>query len=119
MPDSPSLAPLAVIDTDATLCQPSEPPPIVGALGCVRSMRAVLLAPTTAGAHDEALPERSSARNCTTVSPSAEAAIDPPAVGASQVVPPSVDVRYSYPAMPEPPSADPEADTVTEGTLCH
>src|SRR5439155_19953906 len=115
-PFSASVEPPAAIARKATFCQVSAPPDTTGVVGAERSMCTVLLAPTTAGAHVEGLPERSSARNCTTVSPSADTASDAPAVGLSQVVPPSVDVRYSYPATPEPPSVEPEADTVTEAT---
>ena len=47
-----------------------------------------------AGAQAETLPAPSMLRSCTSVSPSAVTMADAPAVGASQVTPPSVDVRY-------------------------
>src|SRR5437773_9557002 len=119
MPDSPSLAPLAVIDTDATFCQPSEPPPIVGALGCVRSMRAVLAAPGLAGVHPVVLPTPSMARNCTSVWPSALTVVAAPAAGDDHVAPASVEVRYSYPETPFSASVEPPAVIAIEATLCH
>src|SRR5215471_9312841 len=44
---------------------------------------------------------------------------DGPETGALHVAPPLVDVRYSYPATPEPRSVDPDAESRIEGTLCH
>jgi hypothetical protein len=45
--------------------------------------------------------------------------LDVPEVIDDQVVPPSVDVRYSYPVRPEPASVEADAVAVREATLCH
>ena len=71
-------------------------PDTVGLVGAPRSSLTVFVAPAAAGTHDETLPAPSTARNCTSVLPSAETtATDAPDVPADHVVPPSVDVRYS------------------------
>ena len=74
---------------DATFCHEVELPLMLGAVGAVRSRRTV--APTQA----DARPATSTARNRTSVSPSAETASEEPAAGADQVEPPSVDVSDS------------------------
>ena len=81
--------------TDATLCQPEEPPVTLGAVGAVRSMRTVLLAPALAGFQAERLPAPSTERSCTSVWPSALIASDAPDAAEPHVVPPSVDSRNS------------------------
>ena len=85
----------AVIVTEATFCQLSEPPVSVGAVGAVRSSRTVLAAVGLAGNQADVKPaastraelddrlalraDRGGARRC---------------AGVPQVAPPSVDVRY-------------------------
>ncbi len=80
---------------EATLCQAREPPETVGALGSVRSMRAVEPAVAEAGVQADVLPALSMLRYCTRVSPSAVMSTEAPAVALDQVVPPSSEVRYS------------------------
>ena len=58
-------------------------------------MRAVLPGSGDAGAHGEAFSAPSTVRNWTTVSPSPVIGAIAPAWPDPQVVPPSVDVRYS------------------------
>ena len=70
-------------------------PDTVGLVGAPRSSFTVFVAPATPGTHSETLPAPSTARNCTSVVPSAETTADAPEVPADHVVPPSVDVRYS------------------------
>jgi hypothetical protein len=76
-------------------CQPEGAPAMTGSVGKVRSRRTVLPASATAGAQPDVLPTASADRNCTIVSPSAMTATLGPDAGADQLVPPSVDVRYS------------------------
>ncbi len=57
-------------------------------------MRAVLCEVEPFGAQAPMLPAASTARNCTSVSPSAVMFTDEPASGPDHVVPPLVDVRY-------------------------
>ena len=96
MPLSASVAPVGVRSTEATLFQAAELPVVaVGALGAVRSRRAVLPALAAAGAQAEVLPALSRERNCTIVWPSALISTELPLVLPDQVVPPLVDVRYS------------------------
>ena len=83
------MLPLAEIETEASARQDVEPPVTVGAVGSVRSIRSV------ACTQFERRPTPSIARNCTSVWPSAVADLDVPEVIDDQVVPPSVDVRYS------------------------
>ena len=78
----------------------------------MRSIRAV---PCT---QFDVRPETSSARNRTSVWPWAEIALRAPEVAADQVVPPSVEVSYSYPARPETASVEPDAVSVIDGTDC-
>ena len=85
-----------------------------GAAGGVRSICTRPFVPVQA----EALPSASSDRNSTSVAPSAEIVAAAPAVGADQVLPPSAEVRYSYPAKPDPASAGvPVGWTVTEAAF--
>ena len=66
-----------------------------GAAGPLRSIRTVLVASGAAGAQAETLPATSTLRSCTRVSPSAVTdGGTRPAVGASHVTPPLVEVRY-------------------------
>ncbi len=80
---------------EATLCQESEPPDTVGAVGSVRSMRAVDPAVAEEGVQALVLPAPSSERYCTRVSPSAVMSTEAPAVALDQMAPPSVEVRCS------------------------
>src|SRR5436190_3334543 len=113
-PDPPVSVPAAAeIDTEATFCHDSEPPDTVGVPGAVRSIRAT---PCT---HADVLPAPSTARNSTSVSPSAVTESDPPAAAADHVTPASVEVRDWYPLRAEPPeSVDPPALSGSEATLC-
>ena len=83
-----------MIVIDATLCQESEPPETVGAVGIVRSMRAVEPAVADEGVQAEVLPALSRLRYCTSVSPSAVMLTEAPAVAPLQLDPPLVEVRY-------------------------
>jgi hypothetical protein len=83
-----------VICTEAVFCHELEPPETVGAVGAVRSMRAVLAEPAAAGAQFDARPEVSTARNCTSVWPAVLTVTLPPVVAADHVTPPSVELRY-------------------------
>ena len=89
-----STEPLAVTVVCATLCQNSEPPAMVGSVGPERSIRAVLEGVAPDGTHGVALPAMSSARNCTSVSPSVATTSLEPAIGVDQVEPPLCDSRY-------------------------
>ena len=80
--------------TEATFCQVSEPPATVGAVGSVRSRRTVPPGKLLVGYQVEMLPAPSTARNWSSVSPSAVIAAGLPDVADPQVVPPSVEVRY-------------------------
>ena len=96
-PANPAMAsvdPEAETVADAMFCHASDPPVTVGAAGPLRSIRTVLVASGAAGAQAETLPAPSMLRSCTRVSPSAVTTADAPAVGASHVTPPLVDVRY-------------------------
>src|SRR5205814_5085005 len=84
------------MSSEATLCQAEEPPETVGADGSVRSIR------TAACVHADVRLVLSIERNSTSVSPSAATTSAAPATGADQVAPPSVELRYSNPATPEP-----------------
>ena len=95
IPDSPSVAPPPLTATESTDCHASDPPVTVGTLGPVTSIRAVAAAVPPVGAQLESLPRVSTARNCTSVWPSAVIDTDEPEVGSDQVWPPSVDVWYS------------------------
>ena len=98
----------------ATDCQLAEPPETAGAVGTVRSMR------TVACFQPDVKPAASTARKRTSVSPSSVTPSDEPAAGSDQTVPPSVEVSYSYPAIPEPGvSVDPAAEAVTDATFFH
>ena len=109
-----SVEPPPVIVIWLTACQVAEPPAADGAVGAVRSMR------TVACFHPDWKPAVSTARKRTSVSPSAVTPREAPAAGADQFAPPSVDVSYSYPAIPEPGvSVDPAAETVTDATFFH
>ena len=92
-----SVDPDAVIFVDAALSHAEEPPLTFGTLGAVWSSRTVFAAPDVAGAHAETLPAASTARNCTSVSPSFGTLSDPGPgeLAGVQVVPPSVEVRDS------------------------
>ena len=79
----------------AALCQPGGVMPTVGSTGAVRSMRIVLAGVELAGVQAEALPAVSTARNWTSVWPSAATVIELPLTGADQVEPPSEEVRRS------------------------
>src|SRR5262249_35263337 len=70
------------------------------------------------GPQAETLPSTSTPRNWTSVWPSAVTVADDPADGSVQLAPPSVEVRTSYPAKPAAASAEAEAATVTDATLC-
>ncbi len=94
-PESVSPAPLADRVMLATLCQAGEPPLAVGAVGSVRSMRAVEPAVAEEGVQADVLPAPSMLRYCTSVSPSAVMFTLEPVAGALQVVPPSSEVRCS------------------------
>ena len=91
---TPSLLP----DADTVLCREqfvAPPPPVtVGALGAVRSIRAVFVAPFTLGVHADTLPALSTDRNCTSVCPSFTTVKLLPATAADQVEPPFVDTWY-------------------------
>jgi len=88
-----------------TLCQDDEPPLTSGLVGSVRSSRTVLAAVGLAGSHADALPALSTARNCTSVSPSAVTSTLVPVAGTDQLAPPSVEVRYSSCEKPDPPAS--------------
>src|SRR5690349_12776441 len=104
--------------SEATFCQVSEPPPAVGRLGAVRSRRTVEPAVGVLGTQFEVRPATSTARNCTSVSPSAVMVAVEPVTGADHAVPPSVEVRYWYEPTPEPgESAEPAAVTAVEAAL--
>ncbi len=95
-------------------CHDADPPVRVGAVGGVRSICTNPFVPVQA----EAFPSASSDRNSTRVAPSAEIVAADPAVGADQVLPASADVRYSYPAKPDPASAGvPVGCTITDATF--
>ena len=79
---------------DAVDCQPSEPPLMLGSVGAVRSIRTVPVASGGVGVQSDRLPAASTARNSISVSPSSLIVASGPAVGADQLPPPSVDVRY-------------------------
>jgi len=113
-PDAASAA-LAATLTDAAAVQAPVAPEGV-TVGATRSMRTVAAAVPAAGAHAEALPAASYARNCTSVSPSVLTDTLVPACGGLHVAPPSVLVRDSYESMPERPSDAPVTETV-RGTL--
>src|SRR6185312_16778129 len=67
----------------------------------------------------ETLPAASIVRSWTVVVPSPVTTADAPGTDADHVVPPLVDVRYSYPARPEPPlSVPPVAVIDTEASAC-
>jgi hypothetical protein len=121
---SPLLAvdPLAEIVTEATLCHDSDPPETVGAVGAVRFKRTVLPEVGVAGPQPEVWPNPSTAWNCTSVSPSAVMVIPSAAVvevPADHVLPPSVEVRTLYEAMPDPGSDAPIGVTLTDARSCH
>ena len=73
-----------MIVIEATFCQLSEPPETVGAVGSVRSMRAVEPAVAEAGVQAEVLPALSMLRYWTSVSPSAVTFTEAPAVALDQ-----------------------------------
>jgi hypothetical protein len=81
--------------TEAALCQASEPPLTPGAVGAVRSIRIVFVAPDAAGFQAERFPAPSTVRSCTSVCPSAATVSEAPAAAADHVVPPSVEALYS------------------------
>ncbi len=98
-PEAASVDPVADTVTAGPACHEADPPDSVGADGAVRSSR------TWAGAvQAEGLARASSERNSTSVVPSAVTAAAAPATGCDHVAPASADVRYSYPAKPEPAS---------------
>src|SRR4051794_13959092 len=106
--------------TPGTDCHASEPPDTVGALGALRSSRAVFSGPGAAGAHGEALPAPSSARYWTSVEPSALIVAAPPATGADHVDPASLEARYSSPAKPDPPESPTAVPVIVIGpAVCH
>src|SRR3954470_10391555 len=114
-----SVEPAAVTVADAAFLQTATPPVTVGSAGAVRSMRMGAAAVPAAGVQAPTAPEPSTARNCTSVSPSAETVRPAPPVAADHDVPPFVEVRYSYPERPLPASVDPDAVSDTDGTFCH
>ena len=67
---------------------------MVGAVGSVRSSRTVPPGTLLEGYQAERLPAPSTARNWSSVSPSAVIAAGLPDEGDPQVVPPSVELRY-------------------------
>ena len=77
------------MSSEATLCQAGEPPATVGSDGSVRSIR------TATCVHPDVRLEKSTARNSTSVSPSAITSSVVPGRGADQVLPPSVELRDS------------------------
>jgi hypothetical protein len=81
-------------------------------------MLTVSAVPVTTGAQPDRLPAPSTARNWTAVWPSAVMFATPPAAGALQVVPPSVEVRNSYDATPASASVAPPATTAIDAALC-
>ena len=84
-----------MIPTVGAFCHDSEPPLTVGSVGGPRSMRMVSPALGAAGAHADVLPAPSSARNCTSTSPSLVEVNEAAGAGDDQVAPPLVDVRTS------------------------
>ena len=84
------MLPLAEIDTEASACQEVEPPVTVGAVGSVRSIRSVACTQFERRPSAVDRPELHQ-RLALGASPTSTA----PAVTDDQVVPPSVDVRYS------------------------
>ncbi len=78
---------------EATFCQVVEPPVSVGSDGGTVSIAAVAAGSTAAGAHAEAFPALSSARNCTHVVPLAVILALAPATAALQDVPPFDELR--------------------------
>ncbi len=94
-PESGSTAVLPLRTMLGTFCQASAPPEAAGEDGGVRSMRTVLAASGTDGAHADALPAWSTVRNWTALWPSAVIRPVVPDDGALQLVPPSVVVRNS------------------------
>ncbi len=101
--------------TDATFCQAVVPPPTAGMDGAVLSSLTVLPAPAVAGIQlEETLPALSVARIWTSVVPSA-VIVAGAASGFDQLVPPSVEVRYWYGPISDPPvSLAPVAVRVVE-----
>src|SRR5689334_16919784 len=90
-----SVEPPAVITSFAAVDQVAEPPlTLVGSVGGLRSSLTVLAAVALAGAQAVALPALSSARNCTSVCPSAVIVSELPEDGLLQLTPALVDVRY-------------------------
>src|SRR5438132_12498206 len=65
-----SVAPEPVTVTDAAFVHESEPPETAGAVGALRSILAVFVAPPVPGFHAEALPALSTLRNSVSVPPS-------------------------------------------------
>src|SRR5690348_11757610 len=101
------------------VCQVSDPPLTPDNEGAVRSSLTVSVAPGVAGAHADWLPAPSTARNWPSVEPCAEIVGGGPEGADDHVCPPSVDVRYWYPASPEPPeSVEPDAEMPTDATDC-
>ena len=69
-----------------------EPPPTDGTDGAVWSSITVLWSST--GDQSDVLPAASTARNCTSVVPSALIGAEAPFAGCDQVPPPSLEVSY-------------------------
>src|SRR6266705_3434666 len=80
MPEPPSVEPEPVTVTGRRVHE--RPPDTVGSVGAVRSSLTVLPAAATAGAHADALPAASTARNWTMVVPSTLTITDGPLTGA-------------------------------------
>src|SRR6185503_1265687 len=92
-----SIASLPAIESRSAVAfvHPSGAPDTTGTPGAVRSSWTTALLD-----HGEALPARSTAANCTRVSPSA-ATVTSSAGPAAQDVPPSVEIRERYDAIPD------------------
>src|SRR4051812_19640269 len=110
--------PAAEMVIEATFCQAALPPDTAGATGAVRSSFTVDDAVGAAGVHALFWPDASTERNCTIVVPSPLTGAEAPATAAVQVVPLSVERRYSYPVRPLPLSVEPDAVAFTEAAGC-
>ena len=88
----PLSAPAADTVTDASFCQADEPPEAV-TVGAMWSSFTV--APAVGVDQSEVLLSASTARNSTSVVPSADTVTVGPDTAADQVAPPSVELRWS------------------------
>ena len=104
-----------MIVSEAAVDHELEPPPTDGTVGAVWSSMTVLWSSTADQA--ELLPAASTARNCTSVEPSALIGAEAPSAGCDQWRRRRWRSRTGTGDAAEP-SVEPDADTFTEAALC-